>query len=287
MKITLLVDAMNLAHRNYHALALRTSDGVPTGMIHGFLSSLLFAQAQTQATSTVILWDTPTAKLTRRKIFPGYKAHRDVTERAPDFDEQLFTLDHILSAMGLQQVSHPKYEADDLAQYYVEGTGRYVIFSNDADLMQLVTEDGRVQVLHPKYGLMGWKQVQQHLGVKPSQVADFKAITGDSSDEYKGVHGIGPKTAQLVFLLNPNLDGLFTTPVTLKIHHLPLRAASLILQNKDEVAMCRELAKLKGDRVASVIVNQCLADFEQVEKKLKELELNTLLGRIHELKAMS
>lgn len=282
MSTTLLVDAMNLAHRNYHAMALRTSDGVATGLIHGFLSSLLFAQAQTQANKTIILWDTPTAKLTRRKIFPGYKAHRDATERAPDFDEQVFVLTSILDCLGLEQASHPEYEADDLAQYFVQYPGDHVVFTNDADLMQLVTEDGRVKVLHPKHGLMGWKQVQQHLGVKPSQVVDFKAIVGDSSDEYKGVQGIGPKTAQLIFLLNSSLDGLFTTPVTLKIHHLPLRAAGLILQSKDDIAMCRKLAGLMGDKVTNVQVKKSKPDLNLVRAKFEELEFKTLLERLHE-----
>ena len=34
------------------------------------------------------------------------------------------------------------------------------------------------------------------MGVAPYQIPDYKALVGDASDNYKGVSGIGPKTAK-------------------------------------------------------------------------------------------
>jgi DNA polymerase-1 len=39
------------------------------------------------------------------------------------------------------------------------------------------------------------EDIQKRFGVCPNQWCDFKALTGDASDEIKGIPGIGPKTA--------------------------------------------------------------------------------------------
>ncbi len=43
--------------------------------------------------------------------------------------------------------------------------------------------------------LYGEKEVKVRMGVTPKQIPDFKALAGDSSDNYPGVEGVGPKTA--------------------------------------------------------------------------------------------
>lgn len=286
----LLIDALNLAHRNYHAMNLRTSEGVPTGMTFGCMNSLLFAQSQARADKVVTLWDEPTSKLRRRAIYPGYKAHRDSIERAPDFDEQLNTVQALYETLGLGHVSSSDFEADDLMEAITLDSlsDEFVVFTNDMDLMQLVSEDGRIKVLHPKHGMMGWQEVTKHLGVRPNQVADFKAIVGDSSDEYKGAPGIGPKTAQLLFLVNDGLDGLFTNPVTLKLGHLPGRAGATLLQHKEEIAMCRQLALLHGKEAleAGCTVDFAPKNLDWVRSKFEELEFQSLLQRWHEFEAL-
>ena len=37
--------------------------------------------------------------------------------------------------------------------------------------------------------------LEEKLGIRPEQYADFKSLTGDGSDNIKGVPKIGPKTA--------------------------------------------------------------------------------------------
>jgi DNA polymerase-1 len=65
-------------------------------------------------------------------------------------------------------------------------------------MFQLVND--RVYVLTPQIGfskslLYGAKEVQEKLGIPPDKVADFKALSGDASDNYEGIRKIGPKTA--------------------------------------------------------------------------------------------
>ena len=41
-------------------------------------------------------------------------------------------------------------------------------------------------------------KVMERMGVHPKQIIDYKALVGDSSDNYPGVAGIGPKTATVL-----------------------------------------------------------------------------------------
>src|SRR3989344_6055374 len=43
--------------------------------------------------------------------------------------------------------------------------------------------------------LFGVSETKERMGVAPDQIPDLKALMGDSSDNYPGVAGIGPKTA--------------------------------------------------------------------------------------------
>ena len=98
------------------------------------------------------------------------------------------------------------YEADDiigtLSKKVFENANlkinKTVIVTGDRDILQLVNE--KVKVYLPLKGLsegkeFGEEEVREKMGVKPSQIPDYKALVGDQSDNYKGVSGIGPKTA--------------------------------------------------------------------------------------------
>jgi DNA polymerase-1 len=71
--------------------------------------------------------------------------------------------------------------------------------TGDKDMMQLVND--KVKLYMPQRSLkdaklFGRDEVLEKMGVEPGQIVDLKALTGDPSDNYKGVPGIGPKTAQ-------------------------------------------------------------------------------------------
>lgn len=51
--------------------------------------------------------------------------------------------------------------------------------------------------------------VQESLGVPPQRLPDFKALSGDSSDNIKGVPGIGPKTASQLLQKHGDLESVF------------------------------------------------------------------------------
>jgi DNA polymerase-1 len=60
----------------------------------------------------------------------------------------------------------------------------------------------------PGSRLIGPAQVQARYGITPAQFADFRALSGDASDNIPGVRGIGAKTAAALLAGGLALDDL-------------------------------------------------------------------------------
>ena len=73
---------------------------------------------------------------------------------------------------------------------------RVTIVSSDKDLMQLVEDGRRVDMLDTMNDRrIDASEVIEKFGVPPEKVGDVLALMGDSVDNVPGVPGIGPKTA--------------------------------------------------------------------------------------------
>jgi DNA polymerase-1 len=76
-----------------------------------------------------------------------------------------------------------------------------LIVSSDKDFAQVVND--RIKLMLPPPSAnpkIGWRMrdaagVQEKFGVPPSQIADYLALVGDTSDNIPGLAGVGPKTA--------------------------------------------------------------------------------------------
>lgn len=214
-KTLLLVDGHSLAFRSYYAFArgreggLRTSTGIPTSVCYGFLKSLLEVMEIEQPGYLAIAFDLGVPTF-RHEAVESYKDGRPETPE--DFKPDLENLKELLAALNLPVLTLATYEADDiigtLARKASQSNYRVKILSGDQDLFQLINPEQGVTVLHlsstfaPRTPLgtghpreFGTEQVKEKLGVLPSQVVDYKALCGDSSDNIPGVRGIGPKTA--------------------------------------------------------------------------------------------
>lgn len=77
------------------------------------------------------------------------------------------------------------------------GDGMQIVISSfDSDFFQLI--GGNVSVLRyrgEKTLLCDVAYIREKLGIEPSQYAQYKALTGDRSDNIAGFRGVGPKTA--------------------------------------------------------------------------------------------
>lgn len=199
-EIFMLIDGSAIVHRAYHAMPpLNRSDGTPTGAVQGFFSMTLKMIQQLQPFHIAIAFDRPAPNF-RKELFKGYQAQRPAVDS--DLSPQFGIIQDILKKARIATYAVDGLEADDIIGTIAEKakeTGHLVyIITGDRDMLQLV--NGKTKVLAPIKGisemtLFDAEKVREKYGIKPSQFIDYKALQGDSSDNYPGVAGIGPKTA--------------------------------------------------------------------------------------------
>jgi DNA polymerase I len=197
-----LVDGSAMIYRAFYALPphLTTKDGVHTNAVFGFATMFKKLFSARRPTFGAVVFDPP-GKTTRDEKYPQYKA-----QRAPmpeDLIEQLPLIDRVVRAYQFPHLRVPGLEADDvigtLTRIAVEAGHEVVIVSSDKDFAQLITADddaSRVR-MHDTIRDVVYdaELVRKKWGVKPTQIVDWLALMGDSSDNIPGVDGIGQKGA--------------------------------------------------------------------------------------------
>ena len=206
-----LVDGSLYVCRAYFAPMpdIAGADGTSVVAVHGFTRFLLDLLERAQPTHIVVAFDESLTTSFRNEIYPEYKAHR---EPAPaDLMAQFALCKEVSAALGVGVLADAKYEADDLigsALMALRMAGfRGVIVSADKDFGQLIG-DGDEQWDPQRNQRWDAHGIKQRLGVRPEQVADYLALTGDSVDNIPGVPGIGPKTAAILLAHFDTLDTL-------------------------------------------------------------------------------
>ncbi|MDP2598491.1 MAG: 5'-3' exonuclease H3TH domain-containing protein [Candidatus Liptonbacteria bacterium] len=220
MKTALLIDANSIIHRSFHALPPLTGPGgQPTGSLYGLASILLKlwreekpaegdarplegeARFSGRPEYIAALFDRPEPTF-RKKKYEEYKAQRPPAPN--ELISQIIEAHELFKAFGIRTFEKPGFEADDLIASFAEKFKhepdiQVVILTGDRDTLQIV-EDEKVVVRTFKIGVSETltydeKMVIEKYGLRPAQLIDYKALTGDPSDNIKGVPGIGPKTA--------------------------------------------------------------------------------------------
>lgn len=161
----------------------------------------------------VMALDGPRSKLMRREWFPDYKANRGKAPLPEEFGQQFSRCLEVTQALGIPMVSHPRWEADDViatilrkAKEHPETKDcEFVIVTKDKDLHQLVRN--RVTCYDPMDDVVVDKKgVKEKWGVGPEHLHGLFVLAGDSSDNIKGVPGIGPKGAAKLILENGDFE---------------------------------------------------------------------------------
>lgn len=200
MQRLVLIDGHAMVFRAFYAFptSLTTPKGEMINAVYGFASILLTIIKDLQPKYLAVAFDLD--KPTFRHIeFVGYKAQRP--EADVQLTDQLDRVREVVKSMNIPIFEVEGFEADDVIGTLAKQakTVETVIVTGDKDALQLV-DDGKILVYVPGRGKIAAKiydeaAVEERLGVKPKQVTDLKALMGDSSDNIKGVAGIGPKTA--------------------------------------------------------------------------------------------
>ena len=207
MKRLLLVDHNALLHRCRNALLrtgrkYTTSAGVPTTGVFSYLGALLSIIEKTNCTHVVVCFDA--GGNTRKQESDTYKANRGPLPS--DFiAENRILLNEGLYALGIESIGMRGFEADDII-HTLSCLGQkefdeIIIATVDQDLLQCVTETTKVLLWNSakKQKLMDGAAVMDKWKVEPDDIRFIKALSGDASDNIKGIKGIGPKTATKIF----------------------------------------------------------------------------------------
>lgn len=246
-KRLVLIDGNAILHRAYHALpsSLTSKDNQPINAVYGFVSILLRIIQDLRPTHITVCFDEKEPTF-RHVEFKDYQAQR------PEIDSKLagqFEITReVISAFGIPIESKPGFEADDVIATIASQASKQdavedvVIVTGDRDILQLVNP--KVKVYLPTRGLsegvlMDTNGVVEKMGVRPSQIVDYKALVGDPSDNYPGVAGIGPKTAKDLLDKYGDLTNIYRN-----IGKIKAPVAKKLKEGKENAYLSQKLAQI-------------------------------------------
>ena len=247
----LLVDGYNMAFRAFYGMPeLTRADGFPTGALHGWVKTMWRLQDQEKPHAMVVFFDLGGSQ-DRLALHPEYKAQRKETPEP--LEKQIPVIKELTRAMGLVGVELDGVESDDLlaaqARLLAKDGHEVLIVSADKDFAQCVDE--RIKILLPPPTAnpkLGWRVldtagVGEKFGVPPSQIAEYLALIGDTSDNIPGINGVGPKTAVKWFQEFQTLEGIIAHAAELK----PERFRETVAKEADKLRMNLKLTTLPSE----------------------------------------
>jgi DNA polymerase-1 len=240
-----LIDGSNQMYRAYHAIrGLTGPEGQSTNAVYGFITMLRKLIVDHKPEYIAASFDLRGATF-RSKLFADYKANREAMPG--DLAEQVPLVFEACEALGVPIYTSEGFEADDvigtLASRAASHGLQAAIVTGDKDFFQLVGE--AVRVYNPRdeglwYDAEG---VAKKFGVRPAQVVDMLALMGDSSDNVKGVPGIGEKGASELIAQYGSLEALLQNAGAIK----QKKYREGLLANADQARQSRELVTIRTD----------------------------------------
>lgn len=282
MNKLVLIDGNAILHRAFHALPpLTTKSGEPINAVYGLVSMLLRVISDLNPTHIAVCFDVK-APTFRHKIFKEYQSQRPPTH--DDLSSQFEKAKRVIGAFGIPIYEKTGFEADDVIGALAKQASKIeevVIVTGDRDILQLVDE--KVKLYMPILGLsagklMGIKETKEKIGVEPELITDFKALVGDPSDNYKGVAGIGPKTAINLLQEYGSVVGIYQ-----HLKEIPQKTREKLIKDKKNAILSHKLATI----VRNVPVKLDLrsagkwdVDNQKVLELFKEYGFKTLTERV-------
>ena len=202
----LILDCNYLCHRAKHTFGDLRASHTATGVVYGFLRDLLALRERFNTNRFVFCWDSDWSK--RKAILPTYKQNRkkEYTKEEEKFNEAFRKQIHKLKTEYLPTIGFKNilwqdgYESDDhiaaVCQALVPDVEEGIVVTADQDLYQCISSN--ISWYNPRTRvLMHLSLFKNTFGIRPKQWVKVKAIAGCTSDNIKGVHGIGNMTALL------------------------------------------------------------------------------------------
>jgi len=311
-----LIDGHAIIHRAYHAYpqTLKTRKGELTNAVYGFTSILLTVLRQLKPKYVAVAFDLP--KPTFRHIeFKDYKAQRPKVDE--ELKEQIPRAHEVVETLNIPIFEVEGFEADDVIgslafqaklpniknkKLNIKNTYKIskikkrkkireyrsprksletIIVTGDKDALQLI--DNNIKVFMPGGGqrpakMFDRKRFLKEYGFEPRQLVDYKALSGDPSDNIPGVKGIGPKTASKLIIKFGGIKQIYDN-----IDKIESKVVDKLTNQKDQALLSLRLAKIVTDVGIKLDLKKCrLLDYdkEKVKELFEELEFKSLINRL-------
>jgi len=284
MKNLILVDGNNLLFRSYYATAyngnfMKNSKGFPTNGLFGFTNMINKILEEEKPTHIIVAFDK--GKTFRHEKYKDYKAGR--IEMPDELKLQFPVAKELLTKMGITYYEIENYEADDIIGTFAkfceedpEYTG--TIISSDKDLLQLITKTVNIKLLKSKdYIRYTEESFKSDWGIDPINIIDLKALMGDSSDNIKGVKGIGEKGALKLLHEYKTLDGIYEN-----IDNIKGATKEKLIDGKEDAYESYELATIYKEVPMEINIEDLeykTPNIEELNKMYEELEFYSFLKK--------
>lgn len=245
MEKIILVDGNNLLFRSYYATAyngnfMKNSKGFPTNALFGFSNMINKIILEEKPTYILVAFDK--GKTFRHEKYSEYKAGR--IEMPDELRLQFPIAKKLLELMGIKYYEIENYEADDIIGTFSKfcDNTKYIgtIISSDKDLLQLITDSVDIKLLKSKdYIRYNPESFYEEYKIKPINIIDLKSLMGDSSDNIKGVKGIGEKTALKLLQEYKTLNGIYEN-----IDKISGKTKEKLIDGKNDAYISYELATI-------------------------------------------
>ena len=187
-----ILDAFSLIFQVFHAIPEMTGPaGQPTQAVFGIFRDLLNLLRDRKPDYLAAAFD-GAGPVFRSEIFAEYKANR--AAMPDDLVPQIPVIRRVFEGFRVPVLIEPGMEADDviatLARRGEERGLDVFICTADKDARQLISDQIRIFNLRKKK-VIDAPALEEDWGIRPDQVVDFLALTGDTVDNVPGVPGIG------------------------------------------------------------------------------------------------
>ena len=252
-KRLLIIDGLNLIRRLYAALESEQDLSRRVERTQSVsIDALIKLIKQIVPSHIVVVFDA-SGQTWRHQVFPEYKLGRvpmddALLESLSDFAD-VFRYNHIpcLRLAG--------WEADDLIATLAvkaanQGVKSYIV-STDKGFTQLLDNENILQ--YDYFAKLGYDKVwvPGKYGVQATQLTDYWALVGDTTNRIPGVKGIGPKTALSMMETHSTIESIYQHSDAFSE-----RIQGMLAGNYEQCLLSRQLVTLKTDVEIGVRLSQ-------------------------------
>ena len=199
---TLLIDGDSLLKTAYHGAKNLYYKETHIGGIFQFLTMLRKCLNEHRYDRVLVFWDGQFSGRLRYDIYKDYKSNRDkdfyneTPPSEPDLYIQKERVMQYCEELFIRQFKDKIIEADDSIAYYcskIKEDEKIVMVTNDRDMLQLLDERIGAYIINLRK-IITINNYNENFNHHYSNIKLLKIISGDNSDNIKGIKGVSEKT---------------------------------------------------------------------------------------------